>query len=85
MDIYNEYGATVPEVEEKLSVLEREVYKKFLETFPEASLPELRILFHIFQFGLNGRMAEDILYKALKKRKALIREKTHENETYQEE
>lgn len=74
MDIYSKYGAVIPDVAEKLYDLEREAYQLFLNKFPDVSLTELRILFHEFKFGLECRLSEDILGKALKQKRLDMKE-----------
>jgi hypothetical protein len=64
MEIYNKYGAITKEVSERLWNLERELYPKFASAFPEASLPELRTLFHEFCFGMSCGFSEDLLSRA---------------------
>jgi hypothetical protein len=69
MNIYSEYGAVLVEISDKLSPLEKKVMDLFLEVFPDVTTTELRILFREFQFGLDGRIAEEVLIRAMKQKK----------------
>jgi hypothetical protein len=70
MSIYNEYGMLPPDLQERLSSLEKKVFPLFLEEFVDYESGELRILFHEFQSSLDVAMAEEMLIRAMKQKKA---------------
>ena len=69
MEIYNKYGATSIDISDRLYPVEKEVYSIFVKAFPDATLPELRILFAEFMMGLQCRFSEDLLGKAIRMKK----------------
>jgi hypothetical protein len=70
MNIYSEYGAVLTGVSDILYPLEKKVMDIFIEAFPDVTVTEFRILFREFQFGLDSRVAEEVLIRAMKQKKA---------------